>query len=191
MKTTRILRAVTVSLACVGVTAPQLALAVEPPRGGLWTSYRQPAAPGPLVASDVALGPGGELRGQVIDLQGQALEGRQVAFHQDGQVIAQPISDRTGQFSVNGLGGGVYQVSTATDSGVYRLWAPNTAPPPAQGQMTLVDNPAAAVPAPVVRGQFGVLSLLSNPWVVGALIATAIAVPLAIANDKDDPPPAS
>ena len=151
------------------------------------------AAPG---GHDVALADGGQLRGQVRDAQGMPVGRRVVQFIQNGQVIAHPTTDRDGRFQINSVRGGVYQISTGHNGGVYRLWTANTAPPSARPDLTLVAQPT-------VRGQCGctdgaycgacasrpsgfgatILNLVSNPWFVGAAIATAIAVPLALDDD--------
>jgi hypothetical protein len=86
-------------------------------------------------------------------------------------------TDAAGQFSVPGLTGGVYQVETLKGGGVFRLWAPRTAPPAAFESAMIVQGDQ------VVRGANGqLLSWLGNPWVLGAIVATAIAVPLALAK---------
>lgn len=139
---------------------------------------------------DVALQPEGRFRGQVLDAEGLSLDGAVVTVFQEGRQVARTVTDADGQFVFNGLSAGVYRVSAGPSSGFYRLWAPQTAPPAASQETTLVAS------GPAVRGQTGgggLQALLTNPWVIGGVIATAIAVPVAVhnANIDDDDEPAS
>ena len=155
---------------------------------------------------DVALHAGGVLAGQVVDVQGAAVAGAVVTISKVGKQIARVEADAHGRFRVDGLKGGVHQVVAAGQVGIYRLWAPNTAPPVAQSGIMLVKN------TEVVRGQCvgcgtpvcgtpgcgsgvygrgaaggGVVGWMANhPVLTAGGIAAAIAVPLAI--DDDDPP---
>ncbi len=84
---------------------------------------------------------------------------------------------------MNNLSGGVCEFQTETNRDVYRLWAPRTAPPAAQQRVLLVSD------SKVVLGQNcggNALGWLANPWVLGGLVAAAIAIPLAVANSDDD-----
>lgn len=126
-------------------------------------------------AADVALAAGGVLRGQVLDQQGQPHGKLAVYLVQKNEVVATTTTDREGQFSLANLRGGVYAVHAGAASGVYRLWAANTAPPAAQPAALLVDGQTA------VRGQ-GAFGWLRNPWVIGGIVAAAIAIPIAVSN---------
>ena len=150
----------------------------------------------PLTASsDVALGDGGVLVGQVVDTQGAAVAMARVTLADHQQEIAQARADQEGRFSVPGLRGGVYRVSFRGQDSIYRLWAPNTAPPAAQTGVTLV------VGDDVVRGQYGTSPgpfasmaqwVADHPLITASAISAAIAIPIAL-NDDDDaisPPPA-
>lgn len=170
MKLARIVRGTMVALATIGMLIPQLALGAPTVAGQL----------GPTVR-DVALESGGRLRGQVLDGQGVPVPGIQVAIAQQGHVIATATTDAQGRFEVTGLRGGVYQVATDRGTAMYRLWAPRTAPPAAASSALIVDD------GTIVRGGMGgggVIGFLSNPWVLGAIVAAAIAIPLAIDQDN-------
>ena len=82
---------------------------------------------------DVALQTGGVMHGQVVDAQGNPCD--QVAVRvvrtSDPTPLAVVQTDSQGRFAVSGLSGGVYRVETPAGAAMYRLWAPNTAPPSA------------------------------------------------------------
>jgi hypothetical protein len=150
---------------------------------------------------DVQLQAGGVLVGQVLGGQGKALAESPVVLSIAGREIARVKTDRTGKFQVVGLTGGVYQVTAGGQQSVYRLWAPQTAPPAAQSGLMLVSD------SDVIRGQYdcgspvcgspvcgsgcgagGVGNWIANhPILTAGAIGAAIAIPLAL-DDDDDPP---
>ena len=150
------------------------------------------------MARDVALSKGGTLTGQLLDSQGAALASVKVSIRQLQREIASTLSDQDGYFSLSGLRGGTYQVVAGQAQGLFRLWAPNTAPPSARSKLLLVSSQQA------VRGlyiqdswdwmleKWDGLTMLGKGLVIGG-IATAIAVPIAVHNsdDDDDPVPVS
>jgi hypothetical protein len=152
-----------VALACLGMFVGQLARAAQP------------------LVTDVALSHGGTLVGKVVDRQGAAQAGQVVRVSQQGEVVAVVETDARGEFQVADLRGGVYQIESAQGLGVYRVWAENTAPPAANDGVLIVHGDEA------VRGNQsgGVLGFLTNPWVLAAIIAAAIAIPLALDDDDD------
>lgn len=177
MKRMGLLKAGAIGLACLGMLIPTPVLHAAADDGG---SQRE--AEGRTPASmDVALHEGGRLFGQVVDAQGIPLVRAPVRLRQLDQEVAVTRTDRYGYFQVQGLRGGTYQIVAGPANGVYRLWAPRTAPPAAQ--------PGALVVAggQQVLGQNGPLGhLFGNPWIVAGLVATAIAVPVAIYNHQID-----
>lgn len=129
---------------------------------------------------DVALGQGGRFVGQVVNGAGAPVKQRRVALRQGAVEVATANTDEGGYFEVRGLRGGVYQVVTDEGGAVYRLWAPNTAPPAAKSAALLVTGG-------VTRGQAaGLAAFLANPWVLAGIATTAVVAPLAL--DEDDPP---
>lgn len=126
--------------------------------------------------ADVALTSGGVFSGQVVDAQGQPQAGSNVVVSQQQQVVATTTTDQNGQFSIRGLQGGVYQVASGQGMKLYRLWAPDTAPPGARQSALVVTGDQ------VVRGQGGLRYWLTNPWVLAVGVAAAIAVPIALSN---------
>jgi len=174
MKLVAIVRGTLVALASIGVLLPQLALGADtfqPSQSALNTAVR-----------DVALQTDGLLKGQVLDMQGAPVPGIPVVVVRQGKPIATTKTGADGSFSVAGLSGGVYQIVTAQGGAVYRLWAPRTAPPGATASALIVNGDT------VVRGGMGgggLIGFLANPWVLGAIVATAIALPLVLDEDED------
>jgi len=126
---------------------------------------------------DVTLHDGGTLRGQVVDAQGKPLAGSPLSIRQIDREVARVVSDQSGYFQATGLRGGMYQILAGEATGVYRLWAPRTAPPSAQPGALVV------VAGKQVLGQgHRVLCWLRNPWVIAGIVAAAIAIPVAIHN---------
>lgn len=166
MKTVRVIRSVFVSLATLGMCVPTVAFAADP-------------APQPVV-SDIALANGGTLQGRLIDLQGGNVANVPVSLRTQDRIVATTTTESDGRFSVEGLNGGVYQVAAGQGQGVYRLWTDGTAPPAAQsGAVVYTQNTTSGG---------GLKSFLANPLVIAGIVATAIAVPVAIANSQSSSP---
>jgi len=126
---------------------------------------------------DVALQQGGTFQGQVLDSQGLPLANTKVSLVQNEVEVASTVTDADGRFSASGLRGGIFVVIAGQGAGVYRLWAANTAPPTAQASALVVSN------GEIVRGEDGsIVYWLTNPWVLAAIVATAIALPIALSN---------
>ena len=166
------------------VTQPQLLLAAEMNQPVVARSAAAAVAP-----QDVALAEGGVLTGQVVNTAGKPQAMAPVSLSTGGKEIARATTDAKGQFRVASLKGGVYQVATNGNQGVYRFWAPRTAPPTSLNGLNMVSGDQ------VVRGQMGggggPLSsagqwIAEHPIITAGAIATAIAVPLAL-DDDDDP----
>ena len=165
-------RAVTIQrvalwLAVVGFCVPQAAIAGVP-------SAKQ--AP---VIVDVALRDGGVLVGQVLHVQGFPLADVPVVLRSGDRQLGVSKTDDAGFFGFRGLRSGVYQVVAAKGQGTYRLWPQRTAPPSAKPGALIV------IGKDTIRGQHAARTfrnLMANPLVVGAIIVTAVAVPVAIHN---------
>ena len=152
-----------------------------------------PASASPKAALkpvDVALAGDGLLHGQVLNAAGKPLPNASVAlFGRDGKPVVAKTNQH-GAFAYKGVKGGVYGLQSGETLRVCRVWAPKTAPPKAAKAVMLVAD------AKTVRGQHGPpphineavkrsKRLLANPLVVAGVVGTAIAVPVAIANDDD------
>ncbi len=195
MKRTTRLKIVLLSLTCLGMILPapalEMALGAESPNQKT-TQKTTPAVtsrPHDATPHDATLHAGGVLVVQVVDSRGIPRPGSQVALSQADRKLATGVTDQSGSLSVKGLSGGIYEIAAGQTRAVYRLWAPRTAPPAARSKVVLVadSNP--------IRGQCdagGPLSYwLSNPWVIAGLIGVAVAVPVAIHNQRQDRQPAS
>jgi hypothetical protein len=152
--------------------------------------------------ADVTLDDQGALTGQAVSLQGAPLAGAQAALD-DGRQQWSTTTDAEGNFRFNGVRGGNYRVQVGGQTQFCRAWKAGTAPPAANrglmivaGQQTILGqycgSPVAGCGSPVAAGMAGAKELLSNPLVIGGLIAAAIAIPIAVHNaDDDDNDPAS
>ncbi len=189
------LQSMAAAAACLGMLFSPIALAAPAGEGGAVT--------------DVALGDGGVLVGQVLNAQGAAVAGAPVLIRSAGHDVLQVTADSNGHFSASGLKGGVFEVAAGEHRGVYRLWAPRTAPPAANRGIMAVSGdavraqyapPPAPGPAgpgyagtvPYAPGQPGPIGkslrwVKTHPWITAGVVATAIAVPLAVSEFDDDP----
>jgi len=174
------------------VLQPQLLVAAEsvttvPAPAATVTAARSVQAP-----TDVVLQDRGVLLGRIVDSQGVAVPNAPVSLQKGGIEVARVVSDDAGRFQAQGLKGGVYQVASTGHQGVYRLWAPHTAPPAAARGLSLRSQPVD-----VVRGQYGPGPgnpfsaagqwIAEHPIITAAGVAAAIAIPIAVSDD-DDPP---
>jgi hypothetical protein len=137
---------------------------------------------------DIALGQGGMLVGQILDDSLQPMRGAAVQIRKNGQTTAATSTDANGVFAVAGLRGGVHQVVAGDSVQNCRLWAPGTAPPHSTTYLRFIPGQQD-----LVRGQWGpppssntLAGWLTNPWVIAAVVATAIAVPVVLHNIDDD-----
>jgi hypothetical protein len=127
------------------------------------------------VMTDVALNDGGTLQGQVVDGYNNGVPGVPVTVRSQDRNVAQTTTAENGQFVVQDLRGGVYHVATNQGAESFRVWAPRTAPPAAANRaIVYVQNNGTS-------GN-GLKRILGNPLVLPAIIATAIAVPIAVSS---------
>jgi hypothetical protein len=177
MKLAKLIRGTVVTMTCLGMLTAQLAQAAQP------------------LVRDVALQTSGVLQGQVLDTQGTPQAGMQVALTQQGKPVAMTQTSQDGRFQMAELKAGVYEIQTPMGVNVCRLWAPQTAPPSAQDGVLVVAGDdvvrgggacgkgAGGKGGILGGGGGGALGFLANPWVLGGLVAAAIAIPLAIDDD--------
>jgi hypothetical protein len=138
------------------------------------------------VIADVSLHEAGKLYGIVVDAQGLPMPATNVAISQSGKVVARTKTDALGQFTTSDLRGGLYQIAAGTGVTTLRVWEAKAAPPAARPAALVVGNPN------VVRGQrpFGSLAF-SDGLVLAAIIAAAIAIPIAVSRSGDAEPSSS
>jgi hypothetical protein len=159
------------------VAAASLGMVLPP---SAFAASTQVARTASSAVRDVALHDGGSLKGQVLDAAGTPVADTAVAVLEQGRPIASTQTGADGRFAMTGVKAGVYEVATSNGVTVCRLWAPRTAPPAAQADALVVHGDT------VVRGGHGgggVIGFLSNPWVLGGIVAAAIAIPLALDDD--------
>ena len=155
-------------LACLGMLVP--APWVHAAAGGRATA-----------TTDVRLQPGGVLWGQVVDVNGKPQPAASVTVRQAGRDVAAATTDTSGYFLAKGLRGGTYEIAADHSWGIYRVWTPETAPPSARTGALLVARGEG------VRGQTSPIAYwLGNPCVLAGIAAIAVAVPVAIHNQRAD-----
>ncbi len=129
MRFVSMFRRLALVLAVVGLSVASTANAADPARS---------------VVSDVALQQGNALLGQILDQQGKPQQRAEVVLLQQGKLVAFTRTDKEGRFAFRGVRAGVHQLDTPYGGGVYRLWAPRTAPPSAkQGALIVSDETIA------------------------------------------------
>ncbi len=136
--------------------------------------------------NDIALAGSGQLSGMVLNLHGQPTDEFDVTAVQDGRQIASVTPDKQGRFHIDGLHGGLFQVTAGSNAYICRGWAAGTAPPIARQQLLIVPEGI------VQRGQRPFSDLFfADPVLIGLVVAAAIAIPIAIHNSRKDSPPGS
>lgn len=173
----RVFKTVIVALACLGWLLP--------PQGFCAPDTVPKSTPAQPPIVDVRTAADGTLGGKLVDQSGKKMTDQLVVLHQAGKAVMQTKTNKQGDFAFHRVRGGVYQIRI-DDSGVgCRVWPKDVAPPSAREQLLVV------VGAPVVRGQQPIGAAFSSPLFVGAVLAAAIAIPVAVHNSKDDHPSGS
>lgn len=174
MKKLRMVNFAAASLACLGMLVPCTPATAATPDQETPIAQAKPV-------TDVALGAGGTLTGQVLDEQGVVLDGAVVSVAQGKADVATAVTDQQGQFVAAGLRGGVYRIVAGQGEGTFRLWAPGTAPPSAKETATVVSGNEVA------RGQLGGLDIITLTTVTASVTAAILsAVALSEINDLED-----
>lgn len=134
-------------------------------------------AAGPA-SRDLSLTRDGLLRGQVLTAEGQAVKGATVVLSKIGQPALSVKTAENGKFQFAGVAPGVYQLASAGRGGTVRVWNSELAPPKAHDGALIVSGDVA-------RGKFfgGEGGMFSNPLCLTLIVAAAIAIPLALADD--------
>ena len=171
MRFLRICQATLVALALVNLVLPV----------PLLFAGDKPPANASLRLNDVSLGENGRLAGLVVNGAGQVLADVAVTVKQNGRDLGQTKSDAQGQFQIEGVHGGLCQVETSETTSVFRCWTAKAAPPAAATEVLVVSD------ARVARGQRPIGEVLTNPLLIGLILAAAVAIPLAIHNSRAKP----
>ena len=123
----------------------------------------------------------GMIRGRLVDPRGNGVSQSMLRLHQGNQVFAKAETDASGRFVIPSPPPGGYQLTDGRWVQSLRIWAPGTAPP-AAGQEILI-----VAPGPVIAGQVAPLRYwMSNPNVMLATAAIAIAIPIILFNVSQD-----
>ena len=160
------------------------------PRFSVAATEQGPPATPPTV--DVELRDGGVLVGQLLGADGAPAPKKPVTVQLADGTRAQATTNDDGGFAFRGVRG-VAHLESGDAQLVVRGWSPGVAPPSALPAVLLVE------PSEVTRGQYyagpatqGFVDhskrLMANPLFVAGVVATAVAIPVAIHNAGDDKP---
>lgn len=177
MKSLRFLKAAAVSLACLGLVASPTGLLAAGP-----TQKAQVRQAGKPQVIDVAMVRADTFVGQVVDGHGKPVDHVSVSVRQGKNEIAKTASDDEGLFAVKNIHAGTYTVVAGKGAGIYRLWAPNTAPPKALQKAIVIAGEGMTV-----RGQWGGLDSITL-ITLGASVTAAVlsGIILDKLNDVED-----
>jgi hypothetical protein len=159
------------AIVVLGVSSRSATSADTPTPGGVTT----PVQDGVLLDQNVLLG-------QVVDPNGRPAALQDVSVRQNDRVLVTNRTAADGRFAVSGLRPGVYQIATPSTVTSVRLWTPETAPPVAESEVIVVHG-GPIVASPLQRA--GWIRILGNPWVMGGIAVTAVAVPVTLAEIDD------
>ncbi len=130
---------------------------------------------------DVELTAMNEVRGLVIDGQGQQLANANIQIASKHDAPTHTTTDEHGRFAISPLNTGEYRLSVFGSPVWCRCWKSGTAPPNARQDLLIVASKS------VQRGQreFGSL-IKSDKLLVALILAGAIAIPLTIISNSDN-----
>jgi hypothetical protein len=128
---------------------------------------------------DVAIGTQG-LTGRYVNTEGVPIPNHPIQLRQEGRVIATTHTATDGTFCFVAVRGGLYELAAHDAVVLTRVWAAGTAPPQASSHVVLVSQDT------LVRGQRPFAEIITNPLVIGSVIAAAIAIPIAVHNSGKD-----
>ena len=167
-------------VAALSLPLPQLALAAE-------TAPAQSLGGGtaPEVL-DVRLNAEGRLAGQVLDKQGQPVAAAIVAVSADSGELSGATTSEEGEFAASVPRGGVYSLHVGEEATICRVWSAEAAPPHAQDAVLLVTGDVERARIYPLLPNRPMAQFLGNPWVITGLVVTAVVVPIALHNNRDD-----
>jgi len=131
---------------------------------------------------DIELGPHAELSGTVVNGRGQRQARVHVSILEANGQRRETTTDQDGAFEVAKMKTGETVINVHDVKVRCRLWKHETAPPQAHQKLLFVTR------REVHRGQreFGTL-IQSNKFLLAFILAGAIAIPIAITSQSDDP----
>lgn len=149
--------------------------------------------------TDVTLDNSKHIVGKVVSAEGQPAPNAAVQIFQNRRLITAAKTNANGEFRTGAIASGAYQLVTANRTMDLRAWANSSAPPTATRNLLVAETN-------VVRGQCcysecevancdgtcgggaycgGGVGMLIHPMVIGAAVAAAIVIPLALDDDDD------
>jgi|GEM_PF-3094914 len=132
------------------------------------------------LALDLALDAQGSLSGEVRNEQGQLQVDTDVVLWQGSRMLQRTRTNQRGQFRFTRLRGGMYRIATPDVTLACRAWTAKLAPPNARQSLLVVANMYSA------RGQQPINEVFCfNPFLMGTIVAAAIAIPIAVHDDGD------
>ena len=136
---------------------------------------------------DIRLTPSRQLLGTVVNAQGQPLAEAEVRLTADRNSLQRRlITDDKGRFAFDEVAAGAYRLTTSEGICHCRVWTDEAAPPLAAAKILIVNDKL------VQRGQRPIRELFnSDPIFMAAVVAAAIAIPVAIHQSRDDDPSGS
>jgi len=139
------------------------------------------------LVDDVAIDPEGILTGRVLNSDGKPVEGTQVDLvRADDQLASTTTTAENGSFQFEGVAGGVYRILAVNHSVMVRAWTSDAAPPNARNESWIVVGDVVRAQGCSTCGDAGGSGCGNSPlgWLlIGAAIAAAIAIPLALDDD--------
>jgi len=161
------MRRTAIALAVFGMLCPSMTIASEPLAAA-------------LKVHDVQLKENGKLPIVVVNAQGKAQANVPFEVIRAGEAQGiTGVTDKAGEYQVEGLKGGVYQIRTDQGLCACRVWTHQAAPPASAKSLLLVNDR-------VVRGQRPISELFrSDPFLMTAIVAAAIAIPIVIYQTRD------
>lgn len=175
MKSPKVVKALSIGLACAGLILPGNVVEGGPPRPAMVGPA--PAEHEETPAPDVELDRRGCLQGMVVDVQGAPVAHAVVVIEAGGQEVGRTETDGLGRFVMGPLCGSAYQLRVGHQRRLVRIWAADTAPPAAKPMVLVVLG------GDVVRGQLPLEEFFaSDTLVIVGLVAAMIALPVALHN---------
>jgi hypothetical protein len=178
MSTRGVYRRIIVAVALAGLVTPTSLLAAD----------QVPTAPSKFKTLDVRLDGQHRLNGLVVDGQGKPQVATKVELQRTDRKegLSAVVTDAKGRFAFASVKAGTYRLQTTEGVCLCRLWTRQGAPPSAASSLLIVND------ARIERGQRPIGELFrSDPFLMAAVVAAAIAIPIAVHKAQDESPTGS
>lgn len=128
------------------------------------------------LSRDVQLDENGLLNGQLINIAGDPVANATIEIRHRNQRLDVAATNEDGEFRLRVKKTGAYLISVSGMQITCRCWTANAAPPAATDDLVLM------APEKTVRGQRPFADIITNPLFIGAVVATAVAIPIAVST---------